>query len=202
MTWRRSRGFTMVELLVTVTLVGLVGATVVAAVSGCLRVWERVSAQGRQEEWIRLAFDQLRRDLRSARHFAPVPFDGAYDAVSFPAIVPVDVRDGGSLDVIGRTGYYFNSLRSTLCRSQQPYQLIRRVAMKDSCHPVLVGVKRVRFSFYHPATETQGGGWSGAWGSADPPLAVKVEVGYYERATGPLKTQTLLVYLPLGAAAR
>lgn len=199
---RRHAGFTLVELLVTVTLVGMVGATVVAAVSGCLRVYERISAQGRQEEWIRVAFDQLRRDLRSARRFAPVPFDGAYDEVSFPAIVPVDLRDGRTIDAIGRTGYYFNSMRGTLCRSQQPHQLLRRVGMKDRCQVVLSDVKRVRFSFYQPVTETQGGGWSGAWGSADPPLAVKVEVGYHERASGPLKTQTLLVYVPQGGTVR
>ena len=202
MTRRRARGFTLVELLVTVTLVGLVGATVVAAISGCIRVWEQVSAEGREEEWIRVAFDQIRRDLRSTRRFAPVPFDGAYDEVSFPAIVPMELRDGGTLDVIGRTGYYFNSYRGILCRDQQPYQLVGRVGLKDRCHPVLTGVKRVKFSFYQPATETTGGGWSGAWSAAEPPLAVKVEVGYHERATGPLKTQTLLVYLPLGGPVR
>jgi prepilin-type N-terminal cleavage/methylation domain-containing protein len=198
----RRRGFTLVELLVTVTLVSFVGATVVAAVSGCLRVWERINAQGRQEEWVRVAFDQLRRDLRSARTFRPVPFEGAYDAVSFPTVVTADLRDGSTVDTIGRTGYYFNSFQGTLCRSQQPYQLVRRVGVKDRCQTVLTGVKRVRFSFYRPDTETQGGGWSGAWDSAAPPLAVKVEVGYHEQARGPLKSQTLLVYLPLGGAVR
>ena len=81
-----TRGFTFVELLVTTSLMALVGAATVAALSGGVRVWERAreSAGGGRSSLV--AFDRLRRDVRNVRRFTPVPFDGAYDQFEAAAV--------------------------------------------------------------------------------------------------------------------
>lgn len=192
----QNAGFTLVELLVTVSLVALVGATVVASVTGCLKVWERINEHGRQAQWVAVAFDQLRQDLRSPRRFGPIPFDGTHDAVSFASVVPMTTAAGVDMNEMGRIGYYFDAHRQMLCRSQQSYRFLRRVQLKDACDPVLTNVERVRFSYYVTKPETKTGEWFNEWSSPQPPLAVKVEVRYHERTTNHADTQTLLVYVP------
>ena len=190
-------GFTLVELLVTTVLVALVGATVVAAVSGCLRVWGRVDSHGSKTSWTELAFQSIRQDVRSLRAFTPIAFEGRYDTVSFPALVtPPITPDGSTEPEIGQVGYYFSGPRKTLCRAQYPYRVLRHTRLRDRCDPVLTGVDRVAFSYFAPATDTGQAGWTSSWSSPEPPLAVKVEVRYDERTTGQASTQLLLVHVP------
>ncbi len=193
------RGFTLVELLVTTALVALVGATVVAAVSGCLRVWGKINRHGAEDSWTELAFQSIRQDLHNLHPFAPVPFEGSYDTVSFPSFVTppmVKGQPGEPEPEPGQVAYYFSGRRKTLCRSRCSYRLLRHASFHDQCDPVLIGVDRVRFAYYAPGTETTEPGWTSSWSAPEPPLAVKVEVRYDERTTGRADTQLLLVHVP------
>lgn len=196
----RHGGFTLIELLVTVSLVGMIGATVVASVIGCLRVWERIQSRGVQDQWVQVAFDQIRTDLRNIRRFSPEGFNGSYEALSFPALTPAQASDGSTLQEIGVAGYYFDQVHHVLCRSSVPYRLSRKFRLVDTCDPILEDVARVRFSYYAMDPVSNSASWKDSWESADPPLAVKVEVGYDDHATKHLRTQTLLAYVPASAA--
>ena len=167
-------GFTLVELLVTTSLMALVGGAAVAALSGGVRVWERAAAYGVQQQSSLLAFDQLRRDLQNVRTFTSVPFDGVYNQCSFAAVEhekPTDDLPGE----IGRLGYFLDERRGLLCRSFVPYRLMKRYRLTERCQPVLEGATRVRFSYY--GAEEEGGtpDWHEHWKLPTPPLAIKSE---------------------------
>ncbi len=191
------RGFTIVELLVSLALIALVGGTVVATFAGGIRVWERLQAQGSQDQWFEVAFEQFRHDLRNMRRFQLVPIKGAYDRISFPAIVESDTTDGRTVGEIGELGYFFNSSRRMLCRAGHPYRTLRYQRLTDDCHPVVTGVDRVQLSFYKYDEETRQGDWSSSWEEETPPLAVKLELGYQDRSTRRMITQSLVVHVPL-----
>ena len=194
----RSQGFTIVELLVSLALLALVAGTVVATFDGGIRVWERLRAQGTQEQWFELAFERFRHDLRKMRHFQPVPIKGSYDRISFPGIVASETTDGQTIDEIGEVGYFYNSSRKMLCRAEHPYRELRYRRLTDACHPVVEGIDRVHLSFYKYDEATGEGGWSSSWDMADqPPLAVKLELGYQDPSTRRMVTQSLVVHVPL-----
>ena len=193
------RGFTLVELLVTVALVSLIGATVVAAVSGCLRVWGKVSAHGDTTSWAEVTFAGIRHDLHNIKTFTPINFKGEYDTMRFPAVVRSPLSDGEEIPEIGQVGYYFDNQHKRLCRAQVPYRLMRRAHLKDRCDAVMNHVNRVRFSYYKPKTDTGEAGWGTAWEAVEPPIAVKVEVNYDERTMGKVNPEVLLVAVPLAA---
>ncbi len=193
------QGFTLIELLITVTLVSLIGATGVAAVSGCLRVWGKVSAHGDTTSWAEVTFEGIRRDLHNIKTFTPIAFDGEYDAIRFPTVVRSALSNGEEISEIGQAGYYFDSQHRRLCRAQFPYRLMRRIHFKDQCDAVMNNVSRVRFSYFRPKTDTSEGGWGSSWEAAEPPIAVKVEVNYDERTVGKVSPQVLLVHVPLAA---
>ena len=193
------RGFTLIEMLVTVALVSLVGATVVAAVSGCLRVWGKVTAYGDTTSWAEVAFEGIRRDLHQIKAFTPIAFKGEYDSVSFSAVVHSVLPDGQEVSEIGQVGYYFDNQRRRLCRAKHPYRLMRRARLNDQCDAVMDHVSRARFSYFKPKTDTSEAGWGSSWEAPQPPIAVKVEVNYDERTVGKVSPQVLLVNVPLAA---
>lgn len=195
----KRQGFTLVELLVTTALVSLIGATVVAAVSGCLRVWSKVSVYGDTKSWTEVGFEGIRRDLHNIKKFSPIGFDGEYDAVTFPALVRQPLSDGETIGEVGQAGYYFDSRHKRLCRSELPYRMMRRSRFKERCDTVIRGVSRVRFSYYKPPTDTGEGAWGSSWEAAEPPVAVKVEVSFDERTVGKMPPEVLLVHVPLAA---
>lgn len=188
------RGFTLVELLVTISLLVFVAGAVAATFSGGMRLWQRVQARGAGSEAAQIAFEQLRRDLRSARHFTPIGFEGEFDRVSFPGIA-LDERS--DLEELGRVGYFFDEAHHRLCRSHEPYRLVRRFGLRDHCTTVMGELDRVRFSYYTFDAASRSGEWTGSWSSPEPPLAVKVEIRYHDPTGRVSQRESLVVHLPL-----
>ena len=191
------RGLTLVELLVTLSMVALVSGTVVATFAGGLRVWERVKSHSTQSQWLQLAYDQLRRDLHNVRRFAPIPYEGGYDTLAFPTVISTSTPEGVAVSEIGQAGYFLDEARHTLCRSQHPYRRLRSARLRDTCQPVMTGVTRLRFSYYALNPDNQTTEWLGSWSSAEPPLAVKIELRCREEAANSPVDHTLIVRLPL-----
>ena len=195
------RGLTLIEMLISLALVAVVGMTAFGVFSGGFNIWERVQGSGGQDRLVELTLEQIRRDLSSARFFEPVGFEGAYDQVSFPSLVTMTYhRDKSELEVDepGRVGYWFDSGRGALCRSEHGYRLVRRYRLRDYRRPVLVGVRRVRFSYAKLQENGKAVDWSGGWEPEDGhPAAVKIEIGYLDETTKEERSRELLVPLPL-----
>ena len=196
---RGARGLTFVELLVTVCLLSMLAMAVAAMIAGGLRLWQRMQARGTGREALQIAAAQLRRDLRSVRRFKPINFEGEHDRVAFPAVVVDAKRDEPEL---GRLAYFFDWGHRRLCRSAFAYPRARRFSVTDQCATVMEGVRRVRFSYYEFDTETGIGDWTGSWSSQEPPLAVKVEIGYDEQGARQPLTEAITIHLPLAAAEK
>ena len=188
---------TLVELLVTLALSALVIAAVIVTLVGGFRVWERIQGEGRQRQWLQIAFDQVRRDLVNVRRFQPVEFDGTYDMVSFPAIVSADAADGERLEELGVVSYFLDQTHHQLCRSQTPYRRLRRARLRSGCVPVLQEVNRLRWSYYGPELHGTTSQWVEHWSAPEPPLAVKMQIGYDDATTKRSATETLVIALPL-----
>ncbi len=196
-------GLTLVELLVTLSLLTLVAGAAVAIFSGGIQVWQRIENRGPSAQWLQVTFAQVQRDLHNARRFKPIRLEGRYDALSFAALVPAPPPEGTAEPVqideeLGRVGYYFDWGRRMLCRSQTPYRLIRKIRLRDACSPVLSDIERVQFSYYGFDAKTKNGGWHSEWTADELPLAVKLEVSARDAAKRPT-SQSLVIRLPIAA---
>ena len=165
--------FTLIEVLVTASLMALAGGAAVAALAGGVRVWERAADIGIHQQASLIALSRIRRDLQNARRFAPLPFDGSYDTFTFASAE----RDDPLLEApaeIGQLGYYLESRGRILCRSFIPYRLLRSARLTDRCQPILEGVQRLRFDYFGSEAEDGEAHWTERWESRKPPLAVKL----------------------------
>ena len=189
--------FTLVELLVTTSLMALVGGVTVAALAGGLRVWERSHEASVNQHAVLVALDGLRKDVRALRQFRLVPFDGAYDHFEAAAVGRVD-PDGDGPEELGRLGYFLEERRRLLCRSFVPYRLVKRQRLTDRCEIVLEDVTRIRVSYFGTDEDSGQTGWFEHWHSTAPPMALKGEV-VTRTPHHAAVSQGFLVYL-MGAA--
>ena len=196
---RKAPAFTLVELLVTLSLVALVAGAAAAILSGGLSVWERGQNQGLFDQQMRLSLEAMKRDLRNAGRFKPIPFEGSYDTFSFPAWVETELKDGSILQEVGRAGFFLDAPKRRLCRSRHPYRLVRSHSLRSDAKSLATGVDRLRFSYGVPDPATGGITWKGSISSEEPPLAVKIEVATYDRTQGGFVARTAIVRLPTGS---
>ena len=188
-----SPGLTFVEMLVAMTLLTLVSASIAAVFSGGMVVWERVQAHGVHDQALQVAFAQLQHDVHAVRRFAPLPFEGDYETMAFPALVDEPPR-------LGQLGYFFDSGHRRLCRATIDYRDVRVRSLTDRCQPVLDEVDRVRLSYYGWDEASAAFGWRGDWSDANPPMAVKVEVSWRAAQSQPLTTQSVVMRVPVAVA--
>jgi type II secretory pathway component PulJ len=198
----RRNGFTFVEMLIAAALLATVGLAVFALLAGGLQIWERLQQQAAREIEVQLALEQMRRDLVHQRPFRPIGFEGSYDEVSFPALVPVTYRDRSSgkeweSQEIGQVAYRWDSLRQALVRSETPYRLLRRRSAREGARWVLAQLRRMQLSYGSAKADRPGVEWSSRWESPEPPLAVKIEVEYWDEATQRTRSQTVVVPIPI-----
>lgn len=190
---RGSGAFTLVELLVTTSLMALVGGATVAALAGGLRVWEFTSRVGTSQPAALVAFDRMRRDVQNVRRFRPIPFTGSHEQCAFAAVERAS-PDAETPKELGRLGYFLDPRNHRLCRSFVPYRVMGRERLTDRCHAVLEEATRVRFSYFGSGDGSGHVGWSGSWEGHEPPLAVKCEVTVHERGREAI-THTFLTTL-------
>ena len=185
------RGFTLVELLVTTSLLALVGGAAVAALAGGLRVWNRASEFGTQQQATLIALQRMRNDLQSFRHFHFIHFDGVYNEYAYPAVGQEQPEADGIAE-IGRVGFFLDEHQHVLCRSFVPYRRIRQVRVTDRCQAILEDVTRLRFAYFGRQADGTVR-WADQWDATSPPLAVKWDLTLQE-GRKPATTQTSIVF--------
>ncbi len=182
------------ELLVTTSLMVLVGGATVASLSGGLRVWERAQAFGMEHQETLIGLEQLRRGLQGVRRFTPIPFEGSYQQCAFAA-AGRDQPEGELSLEIGRLGYFLNERQHLLCRSFVPYRLMTRQQLTSRCEAVLTDVIRLRFRYFGDETgEGSNERWASRWRAPEPPVALQGEVTI-QKPNRPPQTHTFLIPL-------
>ena len=189
-----ARGFTIVELVVTTSLMALIGGATVAALGGGVRVWERGVEFGIHRQAALILFTQMRHEFQNARLFRPIPFEGAYDEVTFAAAIRSDPEEPAG--ELGQLGYYLDDRRHRLCRSFVPYRRMKRDRLRDACQVMLEDVTRVRFSYLGADPERGSTHWGSRWEQPAAPLALKAEITMERPRHGP-SVHTFVVYLPV-----
>lgn len=148
----KSRGFTLIEMLLVVSLLGITGIAVYHAISDGLRVWQ-YSRRFSAEEDVAIFLEKLAADLQNTQQFSLIRFHGKEDKIVIPAIVrvPADKKDkarqGQYLEQLGAVEYSLQKDKRAVRRRQANYSLALKKRFFEYS-VVAAPVERLQFSYY------------------------------------------------------
>lgn len=182
---------TLVELLVTMTILSVISAAIYASLNSGLKIWKRVNQQMAHED-LDIFFDRFRHDLKNCIRFGGIPFVGTPERVEFPALFS---SPGWNGDVIGRVSYLYDPQAKTLARVQQDFSQIYTGDDATKIQPI-PGLTAVKFRYYLYDQETQEYSWQDDSLEEGLPVAVRIEL---ESGDGP-QAQNFIrtIDIPLG----
>lgn len=123
---RPGRGFTLIEILLTVTLVSLCSLAIYRVFAGGLKLWEYSQRSGIEED-VNIFFDKFSEDLRNAFYFKSIVFRGTESKIVVPTFVSVmaDERSllapDGRIIQMGSVKYYYDYENHLIRRAQANY---------------------------------------------------------------------------------
>jgi len=185
----RRRGFTLVEVLVATTLLGLVMALAFAALRVSARTGERMTAHIEQLASLRGSQQFLRARLAEARPVrfsdgdrTPLAFLGQPDGLTWVAPAPAQQRLAGEL---WRYALRFVPGEGRLELAWSPYTPGMPVSgtALEAVHPLSQHLERAAFSYYGPQGPGQPAAWHREWADeAGLPRLVRLQVEARGRA--------------------
>lgn len=187
-----TQGFTLLEVLVALTLFGVIATLLLNGVRLGARVWESVRARSSAAEQQRAAHAFLRRELEQAQPvYEPaerggrrIGFIGTEDMLRFVAPFPDYLQQGGlyrfTLQVREREGL------KRLVAAVEPYpgsDRERSGGEEPDNIPLYDDVERVEFAYFGEQRGTDGAGWHANWIDGDR-LPRLVRIGIRTREAG------------------
>ena len=179
---RSSRGFTLVELLIALTIFSIIAVSVYSVFRAGIKLWKGNNAAFDADRTARLFFDTAASDMRNAFIYPGMDITGASDSFSFTALVTVGAADSSPHVEIARVSYIFD---------KEAGVIRRKVAGKEEGFDVIYaktaefpsGEGQVSFSYcYKPKSGVGPYEWKGVWALKDKlPRGVRIRFGELDK---------------------
>ena len=152
--WQRKynrKSFTLIEVLLVVSLLSVISLAVYHTLSNCIKVWQRANRAFLEAD-IAIFFEKVNHELKNSVFFSQIPFDGKSAKLDFATVIKtspdaqLELTKNRYIPQPGRVEYFFNS--GNLYRKQANYS--QALKGKFGGPQVLIkGLKSVKFSYYY-----------------------------------------------------
>lgn len=163
-------GFTLVELLITMTIFSVVSIAVYATFNSGMSVWRRAKEVNAEERMFLLRVEKLSRELRGSFISGDIPFSLAKNKIQFSSVIDSD---------ISRIIYSFDENKKALLRSSDKLASIL-AADKKELEPEFLAflspVDTLSFSCLYFDLQKNSYAWKEEWPDNYFPIAVKVSM--------------------------
>ncbi|MEI6809268.1 MAG: prepilin-type N-terminal cleavage/methylation domain-containing protein [bacterium] len=187
-------GLTLVELLVSISILTVLLATILMTMYSGLLVWERASGYDMKRMETMLALEGLEKEVRNTFPFHAIEFKGSPSGMKFAGIVS-GTTDEGRVQRFCEIKYDFDSPAHTLRRQSRIYPF--GSAGGDESVEVLSGVEIVKVTYAAiPEKGRSFAVWLESWDNVRKlPAAVRIEFEF-SGAGGPARI-TRTIRLPV-----
>lgn len=186
-------GFSLMELLMVLTLAPIVFFSIYSNFSAGVRIWSTVVRQTPQED-LNIFYYKVKRDLENMVRCASVPFSGDKEEIDFASSIEARPELGGHHG-IGQVRFFYDPAAKTINREVKDYsQLYRDTAGQLSV--LLRDVSSFELSYLSLNQTGDEYFWSDSWAAEDGKLPLAVRLSFMsEQAVG---RQERTVHIPVG----
>ncbi len=176
---RNNKGFSLVEVLITVVIISFIGGVLYSTLSQGLKLWSRAN-QSTPELDVEIFFEKMGNDMRNAFVFNNKPFQGDSDSVEFGSLQKRIGRAQNQSFFQGAPAflkYYYDARTKAVLRDVEEYQqLLKPDKDKVVVNSMLNNVVDYNMVYYASGRDGEIPGWRGRWLENCFPSAVKVSV--------------------------
>lgn len=202
------KGFTLVEVLVAASILGMVALAVMAAFGAGMRAFDRVRSFGGEQADVLLALEGMERDLHNAFYLSNIKFQGGSDKISFAGLAKKLEKDEQGEEkesiFLAEKSYYFDTQKKTLIREEKDYPEAVSASSGGETSEVVAHIEKLAFHYYFYKNEVKGDkenityGWQDSWSDQEEaiPKGVKIEITFKEGDRDVAFVRT--VFLPAG----
>lgn len=174
--WRLSRGFTFIELLLSISILSIVMLAVYSAFALGINTYQRFNAVNLNERKVVLGLEKIGDELRQCLDFPDIGFEGNKEKLSFPV-----AADGQ----IVKINYSFDSEKNFLYRQEQTQREILKEeepSEKESLSKeFLSSIEDLNFSYYYFDKEEEEYHWVDSY-KEGLPLSVRIRLTFKDEA--------------------
>lgn len=171
---KNKKGFTLLELLITTSLIAMMGLAIYAAFAKGVAVWELCNETDKQEKEIRFALDKMAAELRNSFNFSRIVFGGTKGQIEFSTYIVMHPATEGPRTELGRVTYFFDPAQNTLLRIQERYVDIFQEERPEP-KEFIAQLTGFEFGYYYFDAAKNVYDWMDSWEDRnDLPLGVRI----------------------------
>ena len=169
--WKNRLGFSLVELLVVTSMLGIISLAIFSTFNNGFKVWQRVNKSLGQED-LGLFFDELSQDLNNCVKSVSIPFTGDRNNLGVPTLV-----NSAQLKIrtVGLATYSYDQQSGVLNRQQKDFSQVYSRQESDTVL-LLKNIASFKFAYYYFDKQKQEYLWKEEWSEPGIPLAIRVEL--------------------------
>ena len=193
----KKNGFTLIEILMAITLVAVISLAVYGSFSSGVRIMRRIAHPAFEEE-ASVVFEKISRELENSFLNADIPFTGEKDRFAFATIIRSEPVLGGAR-AVGQVTYFYDSYGKSMSRRQEDVHQIYK-EQEGPAKPLFEHVHALHFQYFGYETSQSQYLWTDDWDPAlkknKSPMAVKIEFEFDDGETRQNLTRTIAI--PVG----
>jgi len=166
---QKTKGFTLVELLIVASILGVISLTIYSTFNNGLKIWQKVNKPLAEED-LGIFFDRWTGELRNCIKFSSLPFNGNKYEFEFPALVNSRRLNNKT---VGKISYSYDQQAKAIFRKQQDFSQLYSNE-EGAPQQLLSNVESFEFSYYFYDKQKKAYLWQEDCQSGTVPLAVKI----------------------------
>ena len=170
----KHKGLTLVEIIITTSLIAVIGLAVSSAVINGIEIWQRLS-KATIEEDVHIFFEKFSADLRNSFEYKDILFAGEKEKVSFATLVAFSDATPSLKRVPGQVIYSFLPEEGDVSVEKRNVHHLYK-EKQGTIVNILQGVQRLTFEYYFYDPLRKEYFWQSEWKEDNLPLAVRIRL--------------------------